>query len=131
MPLQETISGECWSGDSKARLVPRSQLGSIQGNEKHTTVTFFWSGRFMFADKSCGALFPIIARPVEPLAFESERQATLRELMPYFLGYGKIELRWAPGTLKSYEDAMGWVIRWLGDIPPDRINQHHILLIKA
>ena len=85
----------------------------------------------MFADKSSGALVPIIARPVEPLAFESERQATLRELMPYFLGYGKIELRWAPGTLKSYEDAMGWVIRWLGDIPPDRINQHHILLIKA
>jgi len=41
MPLQETISRECWSGDSKARLVPRSQLGSIQGNEKHTTVTIF------------------------------------------------------------------------------------------
>jgi hypothetical protein len=28
----------------------------------------------------------------------SERQATIRELMPYFLGYGKVELRWAPGT---------------------------------
>src|SRR5439155_19236959 len=91
----------------------------------------FWSGPFMFADKPAEALVPLIARPVEPLAFESERQATLRELMPYFLGYGKVELRWAHGTLKSYEDAMGWVIRWLGDIPPDRINQHHVLLIKA
>src|SRR5437879_13493280 len=51
--------------------------------------------------------------------------------MPYFLGYGKVELRWAAGTLASYEDAMGWVIRWLGEIPPGRITQQHILLIKA
>src|SRR5256886_14157646 len=85
----------------------------------------------MFADKSSGALVPIIARPVEPLAFESERQATIRELMPYFLGYGKVELRWASGMLEKYEDAMGWVIRWLGEIPPGRITQQHILLIKA
>src|SRR2546430_9663984 len=85
----------------------------------------------MFADKSSGALVPIIARPVEPLAFESERQATIRELMPYFLGYGKVELRWAVGTLEKYENAMSWVIRWLGDIPPGRITQEHILLIKV
>jgi site-specific recombinase XerD len=26
---------------------------------------------------------------------------------------------------------MGWVIRWLGEIPPGRITQQHILLIKA
>src|SRR5713226_400027 len=48
-----------------------------------------------------------------------------------FLGYGKIELRWASGTLEKYEDAMGWVIRWLGEIPPGRITQQHILLVKA
>jgi len=132
MPLQETISRECWSGDSEARLVPRSQLGSIQGNDKHTTVTFFWSGRFMFPHSSAGAIIPIATAPVgPPRAAESERQATIRELMPYFLGYGKVELRWAPGTLGTYQDAMGWVIRWLGDIPPGRITQQHILLIKA
>src|SRR5437899_8943088 len=55
----------------------------------------------------------------------------LSKLMPFFLGYGKVELRWAAGTLEKYEDAMGWVIRWLGDIAPGRITQQHILLIKA
>jgi len=35
------------------------------------------------------------------------------------------------GTLEKYQDAMGWVIRWLGDIAPQRITQQHILLIKA
>lgn len=69
---------------------------------------------------------PVVAIPDNP-----DRQATLRELMPYFLGYGKVELRWAAGTLEKYEDAMGWVIRWLGEITPGRITQQHILLIKA
>ena len=64
-------------------------------------------------------------------ASDSERQATISELMPYLLGYGKVELRWAPGTLGTYQDAMGWVIRWLGDIPPGRVTQQDILLIKA
>ena len=86
----------------------------------------------MFPNSSAGAIVPIAAAPVgPPRAAESERQATLRELMPYFLGYGKVELRWASGTLEKYEDAMGWVIRWLGEIPPGRITQQHILLIKA
>ncbi len=86
----------------------------------------------MFPHQSAGAIVPFATAPVgPPRAAESERQATLRELMPYFLGYGKVELRWASGTLEKYEDAMGWVIRWLGEIPPGRITQQHILLIKA
>jgi integrase/recombinase XerC len=104
----------------------------FQGNDKHTTGTSFWSGRFMFPNSSAGAIVPVGTAPLAlPLASESERQATIRELMPYFLGYGKVELRWASGTLEKYEDAMGWVIRWLGEIPPGRITQQHILLIKA
>jgi site-specific recombinase XerD len=104
----------------------------FQGNDKHTTGTSFWSGRFMFPNSSAGAIVPVATAPlVLPSAPESERQATLRELMPYFLGYGKVELRWASGTLEKYEDAMSWVIRWLGEIPPGRITQQHILLIKA
>src|SRR5207244_8237003 len=86
----------------------------------------------MFPNSSAGAIVPIAAAPVgPPRAAESERQATLHELMPYFLGYGKVELRWAAGTLEKYENAMSWVIRWLGDIPPGRITQEHILFIKA
>ena len=69
----------------------------------------------MFPNNSAGAIVPIAAAPLSPpFSSESERQATIRELMPYFLGYGKVELRWASGTLEKYEDAMGWVIRWLG-----------------
>jgi site-specific recombinase XerD len=78
-----------------------------------------------------GAIVQHVATPAAPFTGEGERQATLCELMPYFLGYGKVELRWASGTLEKYEDAMGWVIRWLGDIPPGRITKQHILLIKA
>ena len=86
----------------------------------------------MFPNSFADAIVPFATAPVGAShAAESERQATLRELMPYFLGYGKVELRWASGTLEKYEDAMGWVIRWLGEIPPGRITQQHILLIKA
>src|ERR1019366_2034186 len=86
----------------------------------------------MFPDHTAGAIVPVGTPPLgPPQASESERRATMRELMPYFLGYGKVEVRWAPGTLEKYEDAMGWVIRWLGEIPPGRITQQHILLIKA
>src|SRR6266852_1618508 len=86
----------------------------------------------MFPLNSPGAIVPVVAQPVAGLfSADSERQATIRELMPYFLGYGKVELRWAAGTLEKYEDAMGWVIRWLGEIPPGRITQQHILLLKA
>jgi site-specific recombinase XerD len=90
----------------------------------------------MFLDYTAGAIVPVAAAPVPapvgaPQASESERQATIRELMPYFLGYGKVELRWAPGTLEKYEDAMGWVIRWLGEIEPGRIAQQHVLLVKT
>src|SRR6266404_3144631 len=57
----------------------------FQGNDKHTTVNPFWSGRFMFPNISPGAIVPVLATPLAPpLGSESERQATLRELMPYF-----------------------------------------------
>lgn len=66
----------------------------------------------MFPNTSAGAIAPVpTALLASPFAAESERQATLGELMPYFLGYGKLELRWASGTLEKYEDAMSWVIR--------------------
>ena len=88
----------------------------------------------MFPSNNAGAIVPVAAALAPlgaPQTSENERQATIRELMPYFLGYGKVELRWAPGTLEKYEDAMGWVIRWLGEIPPGRIAQRHVLLIKT
>ena len=86
----------------------------------------------MFPVNASRALVPVeVGVPVAVMPENPERQATIRELMPYFLGHGKVELRWAAGTLEKYEDAMGWVIRWLGEVPPGRITQQHILLIKA
>jgi integrase/recombinase XerD len=85
----------------------------------------------MFSNYDSRAIVRLPGEPLQALPFESERQATIAELMPYFLGYGKVELGWAKGTLDSYQDAMKWVIRWLGDIPPGRITQQHVLLIKA
>jgi hypothetical protein len=107
--------------------------GSIQGNDKHKTGTSFWSGRFMFPNSSAGAIVPFHATPAiaPPFASGGERQATISELTPFFLGYGKVELRWASGTIYAYKDAMSWVIRWLGEIPPERITARHILVIKA
>src|SRR5216683_259919 len=121
-------------GRGTVKLDPFQERNLVlfQGNDKHTTVSPFWSGRFMFPNISAGAIVPVVAQPVaHPFGADPERQATLRDLMPYFLGYGKVELRWAPGTLEKYQDAMGWVIRWLGDIPPGRITQQHILVVKA
>src|SRR5690242_1044855 len=68
------------------------------------------------------------ARPVSsPGRSNSERQATISELVGYYLGWGKVELNWSDDTLHSYADGM----RWIGDIAPERINQSHVLKIKA
>jgi hypothetical protein len=134
MPAAVELYGRIQPKRGTVKLDPFQERNLVlfQGNDKHTTATSFWSGRFMFPLSSPGAIVPVVTQPVAgPFAADSERQATIRELMPYFLGYGKVELRWAAGTLEKYEDAMGWVIRWLGDIAPGRITKHHILLIKA
>src|SRR5712692_11990731 len=34
IPYESAISRECWSGDSQARLVPGTQLGSISGQRQ-------------------------------------------------------------------------------------------------
>ena len=60
-----------------------------------------------------------------------ERQATMGELIPYFLAHAKLELRFSPESLAKYQDCLGWIVRWLGDIPPQKIRQEHVLLIKA
>lgn len=84
----------------------------------------------MFANQPVGALVPVV-KGQPSVVLDSERQATMGELMPYFLGYGKVELRWATGTLEKYRDAMGWVVRMIRDIPPGRITKQHVLVIKA
>jgi len=77
------------------------------GHEKHTTVTFFWSDRFMFPNSSASAIVPLAPGALCLLLFESERQATIRELMRIFPRLRQDRLRGRTGTLEKYEDAMG------------------------
>ena len=106
------------------RFVPRSQLGSIQGNEKHTTVGF-QLGRFMFADNSqIPGLVPVLpatglVEVREPGFANPERQATMSELVPYFLGYGKVERNWSDTTLRTYGNSLRWIIRIIGTSRPN------------
>lgn len=62
---------------------------------------------------------------------DPERQATMSELLPYFLAHAKLELGLANETLEKYRDGLIWIIRWLGNIPPQQIRQQHVLVIKA
>jgi site-specific recombinase XerD len=55
----------------------------------------------------------------------------MSELVPYFLAHAKLELGHSDETLVKYRDGLTWIIRWLGDIPPQRIRQESVLLIKA
>lgn len=73
------------------------------------------------------------ARPAtSPGSFSNpERQATISELVNYFLGWGKVELGWSDETVHSYADGMRWIIRWIGDISPEKISPNHVLKIKA
>jgi hypothetical protein len=81
----------------------------------------------MFPLSSPGAIIPVVTQPVAgPFTADSERQATIRELMPYFLGYGEVELRWAAGTLEKYEDvlaAAAGVVRQVGWDTPSNPNK--------
>jgi len=60
-----------------------------------------------------------------------ERQATMSELVPYFLGYGKVERNWSDTTLRTYGNSLRWIIRIIGDLPPQRIRLEHVLRVKA
>src|SRR6266852_2159290 len=79
IPYESAISRECWSGDCKARLVPRTQLGSISGQRQAYNGYSFWSGRFMFPNISPGAIVPVVTQPMAAPAADPERQATLGE----------------------------------------------------
>ena len=55
----------------------------------------------------------------------------MSELVPYFLGYGKVERNWSDTTLRTYGNSLRWIIRIIGDLPPQRIRLEHVLRVKA
>jgi integrase/recombinase XerD len=60
-----------------------------------------------------------------------ERPATISHLLPYFLAYLMHELHRSNETVLKYQDCMGWILRSIGDIPPQKICPQHVMLIKA
>jgi len=86
----------------------------------------------MFTNADSRALVPVSPLPTRMVEeADSERQATISELLPYFLVHLTHELRRSPATVEKYNDCMGWVLRIIGDIAPGEIRSEHVLLIKA
>src|SRR2546428_2281348 len=133
MPLQATISRECWSGDFKARLVPRTQLGSISGQRQAQNGHAQSRDRFMFSHVESGAErnLPVLQVERAPSFANPERQSTIGDLLPYFLAYLTYELHRSPQTIDSYAHCMRLIVRMIGDMPPEKIRKEHVLLIKA
>src|SRR5437899_2375292 len=71
------------------------------------------------------AEMPAVAIP------SSQDQAPIGELLPYYLSYITYELRLSKQSIQKYTDGMRWVVRILGNIPPQTIRAEHILVIKA
>jgi integrase/recombinase XerD len=120
----------------KDRSAPRSvKRGEIQDNEKHKTVDFTRSSRFMFPQSQYAvpesrALAPVEVYPVGDRS-SNERQATILELLPYFLAYARVELRLSSETLVKYQDSLSCIVRIIGDIAPQEIRKEHVLQVKA
>jgi integrase/recombinase XerD len=89
----------------------------------------------MFSQNQSQALVVLPALAVAPQYGESRddqaRQATMSELGPYFAAYLQFELRRSPETVSKYAQSLKAVIRTIGDMPPEKIRQEHVLLIKA
>ncbi len=87
----------------------------------------------MFSNTDSTALVAVSPLPTRILAdtYASERQATIGELVPYFLVNLAHELRRSQQTVEKYQDCMGWIVRIVGDIAPQQIRSQHVLLIKA
>jgi site-specific recombinase XerD len=62
---------------------------------------------------------------------EAGRQATISELLPYFLAYAAVELRLSCETIGKYRESLGQIVRIIGDLAPQNIRAEHVLLIKG
>ena len=67
----------------------------------------------------------------QPSHTNQNRQACISELVPHWLARLKHERRFSNSTMRSYRNSMEAIIREIGDIPPQKLNQEHILHIKT
>ena len=111
------------------------KIGIIQGNEKHKTAGDTQARRFMFPQNQnptteSPGLVPS-SRSSAASQIATGRQATISELLPYFLAYAAVELRLSRETVGKYRESLGHIVRIIGDLAPQNIRTEHVLLIKA
>jgi integrase/recombinase XerD len=58
------------------------------------------------------------------------RELTIATLAPPFLEWARYEMRRAPSTIIRYREALGWVIRLIGDQPVGQLHLGHIMTIR-
>jgi site-specific recombinase XerD len=58
------------------------------------------------------------------------RSLTISTVAPAFLDWTRYELRRAPNTIQRYREALGWVIRDIGDVPVTRLHIGHVLELR-
>ena len=58
------------------------------------------------------------------------RSLTISIVAPAFLDWTRYEMRRAPMTIKRYREALGWVIRDVGDLPVARLHIGHVLELR-
>jgi site-specific recombinase XerD len=109
-------------------------LGYIQGNEKQTTAGYTQGSRFMFVqnqNQSSRAEDSGLIPASQASQIAAGRQATISELLPYFLAYAAVELRLSRETIGKYRESLGHIVRIVGDLAPQNIRAEHVLAIKA
>lgn len=61
---------------------------------------------------------------------ETAREFTISSVAPAFLEWTRYEMRRSPGTLKRYREALGWVVRDIGDQPVADLHLGHLLALR-
>ena len=59
-----------------------------------------------------------------------EYELTIATLAPPFLEWARYEMRRAPSTVVRYREALGWVVRLIGDRPVGELHLGHIMTIR-
>jgi len=63
-------------------------------------------------------------------AEEIRQSLTISAVAPAFLDWTRYELRRSPLTIQRYREALGWVIRDIGDLPVGRLHIGHVLELR-
>jgi integrase/recombinase XerD len=58
------------------------------------------------------------------------RSLTISAVAPAFLDWTRYEMRRAPATIQRYREALGWIIRDVGDVPIASLHIGHILELR-